>query len=109
MSNASTGSSKWDFIANSDNQILLADAIKQAATDFDSKKTEMFGKISDMGNYWKGADYDAFKESTNNYDPAICAYRDTIQAFGTHFENVSQLTETLVTDLTDIIEHMTGV
>ena len=56
-----------------------------------------------------GADYDAFKESTNNYDPAICAYRDTIQAFGTHFENVSQLTETLVTDLTDIIEHMTGV
>lgn len=101
-------SSKWDFIANSDNQMLLADAIKQAATDFDTKKTEMFGKISEMGTYWQGEDYDAFKESTNKYDPAICAYRDTIQAFGTHFELVSQKTETLATDLVDIIEHMTG-
>lgn len=102
-------SSKWDFIANSVNQTTLATAIKQAATDFDTKKTEMFGKISEMGNHWKGPDYDAFKENTDKYDPAICAYRDTIQAFSTHFENVSVLTENLATDLTDIVEHMTGV
>ena len=100
---------KWDFIANSVNQADLAASIKQAATDFDAKKTEMFGKISEMGTYWQGEDYNAFKENTDKYDPAICAYRDTIQAFGTHFENVSALTETLVTDLVDIVEHMTGV
>lgn len=101
-------SSKWDFIANSDNQLILADAIKQAAADFDTKKTEMFGKISEMGTYWQGDDYNAFKDSTDKYDPAICAYSDTIKAFGKHFEEVSKYTDTLATDLTDIVQHMTG-
>ena len=98
----------WSFLADSDNQLTLADALNEAANNFDSKKGEMFGKIDDMGNHWKGDDYDLFNSSAHNYDPALQDFSDSIRMYATQFEKISGATEQLATELISIIMNMTG-
>ena len=99
----------WSFIADSDNQLALADALAQAADNFDSRKSEMYNKIDNMGNHWKGDDYNLFNSSAHNYDPALQDFSDGIRMFGTQFETIAGNTETLATTLVDIVNNITTV
>ena len=98
----------WSFLADSNNQLTLADALTEAANNFDSKKGEMFGKIDNMGNHWKGEDYDLFNTSAHNYDPALQDFSDSIRMYASQFEKISGATEQLATELISIIMNMTG-
>ena len=110
MSNSNTGvGGKWTLIVNSVNQLTLSDALMKAADDFDGRKTEMFGKIGEMGTYWQGEDYDAFNDSTKKYDPALQAFSDTLRMYSDQFGTISTNTETLATELIDIVQNMTSV
>ena len=104
----SGGPGGWTFIADSDNQLALADALNQAADNFDARKNEMYGKIDNMGNHWKGGDYDLFNSSAHNYDGALKAFSDSIRMYGTQFESISGATEQLSSELIEIIMNMTG-
>ena len=104
----SGGPGGWTFIADSDNQLALADALNQAADNFDARKNEMYGKIDNMGNHWKGGDYDLFNSSAHNYDGALKAFSDSIRMYGTQFEGISGATEQLSSELIEIIMNMTG-
>ena len=104
----SGGPGGWTFIADSDNQLALADALYQAADNFDARKNEMYGKIDNMGNQWKGGDYDLFNSSAHNYDGALKAFSDSIRMYGTQFEGISGATEQLSSELIEIIMNMTG-
>ena len=107
-SGGSGGAGGWTFIADSNNQLALADALTQAANDFDSRKGEMYGKIDNMGNYWKGEDYNLFNTSAHNYDTALSDFSDTIRMYASQFEAISGATEQLATMLIDIVMNMTG-
>ena len=104
----SGGPGGWTFIADSDNQLALADALNQAADNFDARKNEMYGKIDNMGNHWKGGDYDLFNTSAHNYDGALKDFSDSIRMYGTQFESISGATEQLSSELIEIIMNMTG-
>ena len=86
-SGGSGGAGGWTFIADSNNQLALADALTQAANDFDSRKGEMYGKIDSMGDHWKGEDYDMCNSSAHNYDPALQDFSDSIRMYASQFEN----------------------
>ena len=107
-SGGSGGAGGWTFIADSNNQLALADALTQAANDFDTRKGEMYGKIDNMGNYWKGEDYNLFNTSAHNYDTALSDFSDTIRMYASQFEAISGATEQLATMLIDIVMNMTG-
>ncbi len=98
----------WSFLADSNNQLTLADALTEAANNFDARKGDMFGKIDDMGNHWKGDDYNLFNSSAHNYDPALQDFSDSIRMYASQFEKISGATEQLATELITIITNMTG-
>ena len=99
----------WDFVANSANQTALSQALMDAATAFDSRKTDMYNTIGNMGTYWKGEDYDLFQESAKKYDPALQDFSDGIRMFGTQFETIAANTETLANELVTIVNNITTV
>lgn len=99
----------WDFVANSDNQTTLSQALMDAANAFDARKNDMYNTIGTMGTYWKGEDYDLFQENTKKYDPALQDLSDGIRMFGTQFETIASNTETLANDLVTIVNNITTV
>ena len=98
----------WTFIANSENQATLADALQLAADNFDARKGEMYGKIDSMGEHWKGEDYDLFNSSAHNYDNALSDFSDSIRMYSKQFLTISSATEQLAAELVSIIMNMTG-
>ena len=98
----------WTFIANSENQATLADALQLAADNFDARKSEMYGKIDSMGDHWKGEDYDMFNSSAHNYDNALSDFSDSIRMYSKQFLTISSATEQLAAELVSIIMNMTG-
>ena len=104
----SGGAGGWTFIADSNNQLALADALTNAANNFDSRKSEMYGKIDSMGNYWKGEDYNLFNTSAHNYDTALSDFSDSLRMYASQFETISGATEDLSTTLYNIIMNMTS-
>ena len=98
----------WTFIANSENQATLADALQLAANNFDARKGEMYGKIDSMGEHWKGEDYDLFNSNAHNYDNALSDFSDSIRMYSKQFLTISSATEQLAAELVSIIMNMTG-
>ena len=98
----------WTFIANSENQATLADALQLAADNFDARKGEMYGKIDSMGEHWKGEDYDLFNSNAHNYDNALSDFSDSIRMYSKQFLTISSATEQLAAELVSIIMNMTG-
>ena len=98
----------WTFIADSDNQQKLADNLNKAADNFDSRKSEMYNKVDNMGDHWKGEDYDLFNSSAHNYEPALQDFSDSIRMYSDQFGKISSATVDLAAELIGVITNMTS-
>lgn len=100
----------WDFTADSDIQKDLSNNLNEAADKFDVKVSDMYKEIDSLGSnsYWVGEDYDAFKTGTEGYKNALQDLSDGIRMYGKHFEEMAGGTDTLATELINIVQNMTG-
>lgn len=98
----------WDFTADSEKQTEIAKKISDAADKFDEKVDAMYSQIGNMGTYWVGEDYNAYKEGTEGYRNALSDLSDSLRMYSKHFEKVATGTDELSTELISIINDMTG-
>jgi hypothetical protein len=102
----------WSFTADSDNQLNVKSNLDQAATDFDSEITTVYGQIGSLSAYWTGSDYDTFKNNADGYKTALVDLSNTMRAFGVHFKSLSDGTVSLANECSSIIKDLfnhTGV
>lgn len=97
----------WDFTADSENQVLLAKDINTAADDFDGQIKNLYTEIDNLSLGWVGEDYDSFKEGTNGYSQALQDLSNSMRMFAEHYEKVATGTDTLATELINIVNTCT--
>jgi len=97
----------WDFTVDSDIQTELAKNLNDYADKYDGKVNEMYSKISDMGTYWVGDDYDLFQSSCEGYRTALDDLANSIRLYSVHFGHVAEGTEALAQELVELIQGMT--
>lgn len=97
----------WDFTADSENQVLLAKDINTAADDFDDQIKNLYTEIDNLSLGWVGEDYDSFKEGTNGYSQALQDLSNSMRMFAGHYEKVATGTDTLATELINIVNTCT--
>ncbi len=93
----------WSFTADSDNQLAVKTNLDQAATEFDSEVTTVYGQVNSLSAYWEGSDYDTFKTNAEGYKTALADLANTMRAFGVHFKSVSDGTIALANECSAII------
>ncbi|HAB65738.1 MAG TPA: hypothetical protein DCE23_00075 [Firmicutes bacterium] len=98
----------WDFTADSEKQTEIAKKISDAADKFDEKVDAMYSQIGNMGTYWVGEDYNAYKEGTEGYRNALSDLSDSLRMYSKHFEKVASSTEVLTQNLVTTINGLTG-
>lgn len=99
----------WDFTIDSDKQNELAGKLSEAADNFDTKISLLYGQIDSMnGTSWVGEDYDTFREGVHNYEGALKDLSNGFRMFGEHYKLMAEGTTTLASDLITIVKNMTG-
>lgn len=99
----------WDFTIDSDKQNELAGKLSEAADNFDTKVSLLYGQIDSMnGTSWIGEDYDTFHTGVHNYEGALKDLSNGFRMFSEHYKLMSEGTNTLASDLINIIKNMTG-
>ncbi len=93
----------WSFTADSDNQLAVKTNLDQAATEFDSEVTTVYGQVNSLSAYWEGSDYDTFKTNAEGYKTALADLANTMRAFGVHFKSVSDGTIALANECSAIM------
>lgn len=97
----------WNFTVDSDMQRELAERLENNADNYEQRVSDMYSEITGMGSYWVGEDYDQFKEGTDGYKGALQDLSDGIKMYAKHFRNMADGTDTLATELIEIVENMT--
>lgn len=99
----------WDFTIDSDKQNELAGKLSEAADNFDTKVSLLYGQIDSMnGTSWIGEDYDTFHTGVHNYEGALKDLSNGFRMFSEHYKLMAEGTNTLASDLINIIKNMTG-
>ncbi len=98
----------WDFTADSEKQTELSNKLHTDYENYTTRIGEMYGSVDKMGEYWVDAGYDAFNTTAHGYEPALGDLGSSIEMYSKHFAAMAEGTDTLATDLADLITNMTG-
>lgn len=97
----------WNFTIDSEIERELASNLEQNANEYDQKVSDMYSRITAMGEHWVGEDYNMFKEGTENYQPALKDLSNGIRMYATHFNKMADGTDELASELIEIVQNMT--